>query len=171
MWVTLIRFGTGGFSNYFSYKSLKLSVRMDYATGHTSYNQLQQISNTNGSGDSSPSKPYWEQSWKQQGDVTDVPRYIYLDTKANITRGNSTYYTPSDYLSLREVTLSYSIPVKTMKSLKMSSLTLHLTGYNLHYFRQPTRNGVIPNNSEDGGTDNGRYALSRDFILGANLTF
>jgi hypothetical protein len=24
---------------------------------------------------------------------------------------------------------------------------------------------------EDGGTDNGRYALSRDFILGANLTF
>jgi TonB-linked SusC/RagA family outer membrane protein len=162
---------TGGFSNYFNYKNLGLSVRMDFATGQTNYNQLQQISNSNGTGDSSPSKNYWEQSWKKQGDVTDVPRYVYLDTKANITRGNSTYYTKGDYLALREVTLSYTIPVKIMQKVKINSLKLNLTGYNLHYFRAPIRNGVIPNNVEDGGTDNGRYALSRDFILGANLTF
>jgi TonB-linked SusC/RagA family outer membrane protein len=162
---------TGGFSNYFSYRNFNLSLRMDYAAGHTSYNQLQQISNSNGTGDSSPSKQFWEQSWKQDGDVTDVPRYVYLDTKSNITRGNSTYYTKSDYLALREVTLSYTIPAKVMKKLNMSSLRLNATGNNLHYFRQPVRNGVIPNNTEDGGTDNGRYALPRNFIFGAMLTF
>lgn len=162
---------TGGFSNYFSYKNFNLSVRMDYATGHTTYNQLQQISNSNGTGDSSPSKQFWEQSWKEQGQVTDVPRYVYLDTKSNITRGNSTYYTKSDYLALREVTLSYTIPVKLMQKIKMSSLRLNLTGNNLHYFKAPIRNGVIPNNFEDGGTDNGRYALPRNLIFGANLTF
>ena len=162
---------TGGFTNYFSYKSIGLSVRMDYATGHTNYNQLQQISNTNGTGDSSPSDQFWQQSWKQQGDITDVPRYVYLDTKSNITRGNSTYYTKSDYLALREVTLSYTMPVRLMKKIKMSSLRLHLTGNNLYYFKQPIRNGVIPNNAEEGGTDNGRYPLSRDFIFGAILTF
>lgn len=162
---------TGGVSNYFSYKNLILSVRMDYATGHTSYNQLQQISNTNGTGDSSPSKPFWENSWKKQGDVTDVPRYIYLDTKANITRGNSTYYTQGDYLALREVTLGYTIPVKVMQRIKMQTLRLNFTGNNLHYFRKPAKHGVIPNNNEDGGTDNGRYPISRNFIFGANLTF
>jgi hypothetical protein len=58
-----------------------------------------------------------------------------------------------------------------MKKLNMSSLRLNATGNNLHYFRQPVRNGVIPNNTEDGGTDNGRYALPRNFIFGATLTF
>jgi hypothetical protein len=162
---------TGGFSNYFTYKNMSLSVRMDYATGHTNFNEQERQFAANATGDSSPTRFFYESSWKQQGDVADVPRYVYLDPKGNLGRGNSIFYTKGDYLALREVTLSYTIPVKMMEKIKMNSLRLSLSGYNLHYFKQSKRNGVVQNNPEEGGNDNGRYSLSRDFIFGANLTF
>jgi len=162
---------TGGFSNYFSYKNLSLAVRMDYATGHTINNAMAQQFNQNAIGDVNMLKEFYDKSWKKQGDITDVPRYTFVDARSNMGRGNSTYFVNADYLALREVTLSYILPVKLMQKMKMNSLKLNLTGNNLHYFTAKSRAGVIMNNLEDGGQDLGQYSLSRNFTFGASLTF
>lgn len=158
---------TGGFSNYFSYKNLNLTVRMDYTAGHTIQDQLSGLFDTNGAGDVSMTKNIVDNGWKKQGDITNVPQYMWLDPKGNIG-GSSAYFVKGDFLALREVTLSYTIPVKIMKKIKMNSLRLNLTGNNLHYFTKAgLLGGVVP---EDGGGDNGRYPLARNFVFGANLS-
>lgn len=158
---------TGGFSNYFSYKSFALSVRMDYTAGHVIYNQLGQQFDQNAGGDFQMTQRIVDRGWKKQGDVTDVPQYVWLDPKANTSRGSSAYWTKGDYLALREVTLSYTLPARLLQKLKINSLRINLTGNNLHYFTK-YKEGV---NAEEGGVDIGRYPLSKNYILGINLSF
>jgi hypothetical protein len=157
---------TGGFSNYFSYKNLAFSVRMDYTTGHTIANALIQTFDQNSAGDINMTKKYVDKGWKKQGDITDVPQYLWLDPKSNLGRGNSIFFPKGDYLALREVTLSYTLPASLLRRLKISTLRVNLTGNNLHYFTN-FKEGV---NVEDGGTDNGRYPLSRNYTFGLNLS-
>lgn len=158
---------TGGISNAFSYKNIGLSVRMDYTTGHTIYNYTEAAGVGQFQGENGLSSALLN-SWQKQGDVTDIPRAYWADQQArsNIFRGNSYYHEKGDYLALREVTLSYSLPESIIKPLKISQLRFNLTGNNLHYFTK--YKGLNP---EDGGTDTGRYPLPRTIVFGANLTF
>jgi hypothetical protein len=96
-----------------------------------------------------------------------VPQYLWLDPKSNLGRGNSTYFVSGDYLALRELTLSYTLPANILRKLRFSNLRINLTGNNLHYFTKFLE-GV---NAEDGGTDNGRYPLSKNYSVGVSLTF
>ncbi len=157
---------TGGFSNYFTYKSLSLSVRFDYTTGHTIYNYGRAFYDINLDGDNVMTKRMADLSWKQQGDITNVPRYDWQDaTEYNIRRGNSEYYESGDYLALREVTLSYTLPARILQRLKLNNLRLNITGNNLYYFTK--FQGLNP---EDGGQEFGRYPIPRNIIFGLNIT-
>src|SRR5690606_8283807 len=158
---------TGGFTNSFYYKNVGLSVRMDYTTGHTIYNYTLATSLGQFQGENGLSTLMLD-SWQKQGDVTEIPRAYWADQQArsNIFRGNSYYYEKGDYLSLREVTLSYTLPESIIAPLKISQLRFNVTGSNLHYFTK--YRGLNP---EEGGTDNGRYPIPRTIVIGANLTF
>lgn len=161
---------TGGFSNYLSYKNIGLVVRMDYMTGHTIYAAQKRSWDIAGTGNTNLTQDLVERSWKKQGDITDVPQFLFLDPKNNSARGSSFYYYKGDYLALREVTISYTLPARLANKIKMSSIRLNVTANNLHYFTKYDRNaGVI--NTDEGGTNNGRYPTSRDIVIGASLTF
>ena len=172
---------TGGLTNTFSYKNLNLLVRVDYTTGHSTYNYARAYQDGNWQGDVNMTKEFADKSWKKQGDVTDVPRYYWQDqTQQNLWRGNpntginSNYVEKSDFLCIREVTLSYTIPSRLLQKAKLSNLRLNLTGNNLHYFT-----GYKGLNPEDGGYssssgswgDRGRYPNPRNLIVGATVSF
>lgn len=155
---------TGGFANYFSYKNIGLNIRTDFTLGHTIYNYARVVADGQLQGDLMPTKDYYDRSWKKQGDITDMPRYLYQNSQANTSR-NSIYYEKGDFLCIREVTLSYSFPGTLLRRAKISNLRVYITGNNLHYFTKFS--GPMP---EDGGTDNGRYPLPRNFTFGANIS-
>ncbi|WP_461055994.1 SusC/RagA family TonB-linked outer membrane protein [Spirosoma arcticum] len=172
---------TGGFTNTFSYKNLQFLVRADYTTGHSTYNYARAYQDGNWQGDVNMTREFAEKSWKKQGDVTDVPRYYWQDqTQQNIWRGNgntginSNYVEKLDFLCLREVTLSYTVPTKILQRAKLSNLRLNVTGNNLHYFT-----GYKGLNPEDGGYttnpntwgDRGRFPNPRNIIFGATVSF
>lgn len=158
---------TGGLANYFSYKNWGLVVRLDYTLGHTIYYETGARLLGNFSGQAGLSADI-NKSWQKQGDITDIPKYYWADQnqKSNLYRGNSRYYQSGDFLSIREVTLSYNVPTKILGKMKISGLRLNVTGNNLHYFTK--YEGLNP---EEGGTDNGRYPLPKSIILGMNLSF
>jgi TonB-linked SusC/RagA family outer membrane protein len=156
---------TGGFSNYFTYKNFNLNIRTDFTLGHTIYNYARVVADGQLQGDLMPTKDYIDKSWKQQGDVTDVPRYLFQNSQGNISR-NSTYYEKGDFLCIREVSIGYTFPSAILKRIKVNGLRVHLTGNNLYYFTK--FRGPSP---EDGGADNGRYPNPRNITLGANLSF
>jgi TonB-linked SusC/RagA family outer membrane protein len=158
---------TGGFSNYLSYKNIMLTVRLDYTLGHTIYYETGARLLGNFSGHAGLSAEI-NKSWQNQGDITDIPKYYWADQnqKSNLYRGNSRYYQSGDFLSIREVSLSYSIPSAILAKIHISNLRVNISGNNLFYFTK--YEGLNP---EEGGTDNGRYPLSRNIILGLHLSF
>jgi hypothetical protein len=166
---------TGGFSSTVSYKGLSLYVRCDFATGHTIYNYMrasldgQFVGSTNSTTDIL-------KSWLHQGDQTNVPRYYWADQVADANywradprsgnQGSSMNFEKGDYLAIREVTLSYTIPSSLYNKIGIDNLRVYATGSNLKYFTKYS--GYSP---EEGGLDTGRYPIPRSFIFGVNVTF
>lgn len=153
----------GGFVNSFSYKGINLYVRMDYMMGHTIFNQNRMWFLGNGQGGNHLVTDLLR-SWQKQGDVTDIPRYYWNDqSQRNLFRGNSIFYEKGDYLAVREVTLSYTLPSKVFRN-KITGLNLHVSGNNLYYLSK-----YLGPSPEEGGTDNGRYPMPRNIIVGLKL--
>ncbi|MFH5884957.1 SusC/RagA family TonB-linked outer membrane protein [Halalkalibaculum sp. DA3122] len=158
---------TGGFSNTFTYNNLSLLVRTDFALGHTIYHESLARFNGQFQGDINISKEVVEKSWLPDRRDTDVPRYYWADQLAqnNLFRGNTRYYEKGDYLSLREITLSYTIPNDWIRGLGLKRVRAYATGNNLHYFT--SYKGLLP---EEGGQDSGRYPNPQSFIFGIDLS-
>jgi TonB-linked SusC/RagA family outer membrane protein len=164
---------TGGFTNSIRYKNFSLDVRLDYTTGHTIFNWARMGMDLNAYGDGNLTQRYVDRSWKKQGDVTDMPRSYWGGerTQRNIfagvtTSGNSLYNESGDFLALRELTIGYNIPSRLLERFKMRNMRLNVTGNNLYYLTN-----YIGLNPEEGGQDNGRYAMPRNLIFGANISF
>ncbi|SIQ99601.1 SusC/RagA family TonB-linked outer membrane protein [Maribacter ulvicola] len=166
---------TGGFTNTFNYKNLSLTVRTDFSIGHTIVNQMHGVYLGQWQGDIGITKEVLR-SWENEGDVTDIPRYYWADQLAqnnNFRTGggqniamNSDFYEKGDYLALREITLSYNLPLTPgVAKLGISNLRLYATGSNLGYITN--YRGLLP---EDGGIDNGRYPNPQTFLLGLNVS-
>ena len=163
---------TGGFSNTLSYKNFSLYVRMDYTTGHTIFNWAKMFMDTNLFGDNNMTQDKVDDSWKQQGDVVELSRFYWGGERiqrntfnGTASSGNSVYFESGDFLAVREVTLSYNFPQQLLSKLRITSLRFNITGNNLHYFT--SYSGLNP---EEGGRDNGRYALPRNIIFGVNVS-
>jgi TonB-linked SusC/RagA family outer membrane protein len=160
----------GGFSNTFTYKNLSLLVRADFTLGHTIFNYIRGTMIGQFQGDNGLSTDLLR-SWKNQGDVTDIPKFYYADQMVanKLYRGgvcNSMFYEKGNYLALREVTLSYSLPKSLLQKVKLDVVSVNLTGNNLYYFTK--YKGLNP---EYGGSDTGRYPLPRNITLGIDITF
>ncbi|QNL52451.1 TonB-dependent receptor [Olivibacter sp. SDN3] len=163
---------TGGMSTNFGYKNFNLYIRADYTTGHTIFNWAMMFMEGNLYSDGNTTQRKIDRAWREQGDVTDMPRMYWGGERiqrntfnGTATTGTSFYYERGDFLAIREVTLSYTFPVALAQRMKMKGLRLNLTANNLHYF---TRYSGL--NPEDGAQDDGRYSMPKNFIFGLNVS-
>lgn len=56
-------------------------------------------------------------SWKEQGDKADMPRFYWHGDRGqqNAIRGSSLYHESGDFLAIREVSLSYTVPANIIQ--------------------------------------------------------
>jgi TonB-linked SusC/RagA family outer membrane protein len=159
---------TGGFSSSLEYKNFGLNIRMDYTLGGTLYFETGARLEGNFSGANALSSKILR-SWQKPGDITDIPKYYWADQNANWnvwnSRGSSRYYQKTDFLSLREITLSYSLPNTILSKVQLSNLRLHATGSNLYYFTN--YEGLNPEQSSAETA----YPVPREFIFGLSVNF
>ena len=153
----------------FNYKNIGLYVRTDFTLGHTIYNYARGTLIGQFQGDNGLSKDLLR-SWQKQGDVTNIPAFVYADQQVRNKlyrggAGNTMFYEKGDYLAIRELTLTYDLPKALLKRAKISGLRLNVTGHNLNYFTKFS--GLNP---EFGGQDSGRYPIPRNIIFGLNVT-
>ena len=125
----------GDFSNSFNYKNIGLYVRTDFTLGHTIYNYARGTLIGQFQGDNGLSKDLLR-SWQKQGDVTNIPAFVYADQQVRNKlyrggAGNTMFYEKGDYLAIRELTLTYDLPKALLKRAKISGLRLNVTGHNL----------------------------------------
>ena len=107
-------------------------------------------------------------SWKEQGDKADMPRFYWHGDRGqqNAIRGSSLYHESGDFLAIREVSLSYTVPANIIQKIRLSGLRFTVTGNNLHYFTK-----YYGLTKEEDGQDYGRYDMTRKIIFSANVSF
>mgnify|MGYP000137462766 CR=1 FL=1 len=176
---------TGGFSTTFSYKKLVVVwTFLIYALGHTLYNDLK--ARTLGQYQGT-----WniitdvKDMWTEDNPNTDLSKYYFGDQniKKNITRSNngltaadnnnSHYYEKGDYLCLRELTLSYTLPKSLISKCFMTDASVYVTGQNLFYITGYEGTSPEPAVSTEygRGIDNGRYPTPRTVLFGLSVSF
>jgi hypothetical protein len=104
--------------------------------------------------------------WQKPGDITDVPRL--QNSYVAATAASSRYLIDASYMSIRNVTLSYSFPLSISRALDMSSISVFASGDNLGMTCK--RKGMDPQQSFTGNTDF-TYIPSRIISFGVNLNF
>lgn len=162
----------GGFNNTFKYKGFDLSTNFTFSGGNYIYN---------GSKAGLRDQRVWNnsvdvlRSWKQAGDITDVPRAVYGD---NVSNGSSFLISENlekgDFLRLQTATLGYRIP-STFGKTGISSLRVYVQVNNAFLITKYT--GVDPEISTNGdsnlasGIERNTIPQGRQFTAGLNLSF
>ena len=118
----------GGMINTFRFKDFTLSFNLVYNFGGWNVATL----NNDGYdiiGDNVPIEAL--DHWKQPGDIAINPRYLYKNTykASNYSTRNLIRKT---YISLKNLTLTYSIPQKYLRKANMSAVDISLIGDNLY---------------------------------------
>ena len=116
----------GGFGTTLNYKGVMLDVLFSYAWGAQSYNNDRlNVENS----------IYWYSNlatsmlreWQVPGDITDIPS-AFNDLHSETTR----FVEKNDYLRLRNVMLSYTLPRKMMDKWKLRNVRVFAQGQNLY---------------------------------------
>lgn len=167
-------FGNFGFNT--SYKGLALNVNFYYQGGNYVYNiayNSQQLANGNNAARNNQRVDAFNY-WKEPGDVGVLPR-PGVDVP---TFTSDRYLQRADFIRLRNVNLSYSLPKSVLDKIKLQGIQVFVQGTNLWTFN-PFFDGdpeVGRGSAESGLTQLGEVTLytfpnTRGATAGVNITF
>lgn len=161
----------GGFQNTFSYKRFTFNLFVNAVFGNDIFNDLNRRLDGNQFDVNYSTKQL--RRWRQQGDVTDVPRLERGDRMRNYSV-SSLFVEDGSFIRVQNVALSYNLPPKTIKNIGLSSANLGFSVQNLFTFGSYT--GYDPevsagNNPLGFGVDNGSFPRTRSYNLSLNIKF
>ena len=105
--------------------------------------------------------------WNGAGSSNNMPRAVFGDPNNN-TRQSTRYIEDGSYVRLKNVNISYNVPLDAFKSKVFNALKLYVSEQNI--FTITNYSGFDPEVGVNG-IDNNIYPVSRTFILGATLGF
>jgi TonB-linked SusC/RagA family outer membrane protein len=157
---------TGGFNSTLTYRGFTLFARVDFAIGHIQQDMMHLWALSCAQGEFAPTT-YVEDTWTPDNPNAKFPRYVWADqlNTKNYDRPSSMFWKKSDYLSFREVSLSYSLPGSLLQKVKIPKLVLTVSGQNLGYLTNKMLN--FP---ERSGNQNGAYVIPTQLIFGIDIT-
>lgn len=156
----------GNISSNLSFKNLSLSATLNYSLGNDVYNYQRSLLESGSS--------FYNQTvamtnrWKVEGDKTVYPRATYDDLKGN-NRFSDRWIEDGSYLRLKDVTLSYKVPVSASW---LQGLTIWCAGTNLLTFTNYLGSDPefsFSNNVLYQGIDSGLLGQGRSFFVGAKI--
>lgn len=158
---------TGGFNTSLTFKGFTLFTRIDFGIGHIQQDFMQLWALACAQGEFNPTDVV-KNTWTADNPTAAYPRYVWADqlNAKNFDRPSSMFWVKSNYLSFREVSLSYAVPASILKKARIAGLTFTATGQNLGYITNKQLN--LP---ERTGAQTSAYTIPTQIIFGANLTF
>jgi len=158
----------GAFRLNSSYKGFSLSTQFAYSLGGYGYDAQYANLMTNGKVGGSSYHSDMQDRWMQPGDINAVPR-LYSNENVQVVSTSTRFLQSSDYLSLNNVRLGYTVPSQFLGKTGFSSVNLWVSGDNL--FLLSSREGYNPTTSLIG--ESGRYTYNpiSNYTLGVRVKF
>ena len=156
----------GGFSTTIETYGFDLSASFAYQIGGWVYDSLYSGFMGSGSAGTNWHKDIYNR-WTPENRYTDVPRLQTnsLDQGSNGDRS----LTKASYLSLRNLTLGYTLPQSWLQKVQIEKLRFYIVGDNL--FLLSARRGFDPRQNIMEGTTGYNYSAMRTVSFGINLEF
>jgi TonB-linked SusC/RagA family outer membrane protein len=171
----------GGFGTTFKAYGFDLSAQFSFQLGGKIYDgQYQALMNNGRSAGSAMHKDLLK-AWSPENPTSNIPR---LSTAAPDDPGSGSqtpidrFLTSSNYLSLNNITLGYTLPKFIVRQIKLDNIRVYLAAENL--FLLTKRKGLDPRygifelqNSMTAGTGlaSGSYASMRSVTAGVTISF
>lgn len=124
----------GSFTNTFTYKGFSLDAQFNYNFGNYIFDTYGFVTGSDGAylgGFNQMTSQL--KAWQKPGDKTDVPQIIF-GGNGNSTDLSTRYLYNGNYIRLRNIQLSYSIPKSLIDKMHISSLSFYVRGTNLLTF-------------------------------------
>ncbi|MCS2419906.1 hypothetical protein NXW31_00075 [Bacteroides fragilis] len=156
----------GGFNTTLSWKGLTLYGRFDFGLDYWIYdNTTPWFLGCMQGGYNTTTDVF--NTWSEENPNAKYPRYVWADQlgTANYYRTSTMFAYKGNYLAIREISLSYSLPEAIARKLYCQKLDVSVTGQNLGYIT--SANVASPEVSKAGSG----YALPRTLLFGINVTF
>ena len=158
----------GGIGTTVEFYGFDFSVQCAYQFGGKMYDSG--YSSLMHGGSSSEAGRNWHKdilnAWSPENKYTDVPRLDAVDSYTNST--STRFLTSSDYFSINNITLGYTLPKRWTKALGVESLRLYGAADNVALFS--ARQGFDPRMGYTSATSS-TYSALRTISGGVKLTF
>jgi TonB-linked SusC/RagA family outer membrane protein len=160
---------TGGFGGNVGWKSFDLNFRFAYrlggyaydggyatlmqspSIGRTGYNFHKDILN----------------AWTPEKPNNTIPRWQMADL--NVTSSSDKWLTKADYLSLQNISLSYSLPRNFLSKMGVAGATVSVGVDDVFFLSK--RKGFIPSRDFDGNLGLGYYPNTRRYMMSLKIDF
>lgn len=158
----------GGFGTSIEAYGFDASIQCSYQLGgeiyDSGYAQLMHEGNSGSAGTNWHRDIY--NAWTPENRTTDVPRLNASDLYANST--STRFLTSSDYLSINNITVGYTLPSRYTDLLNVAKLRIYFAADNVALLS--SRKGLDPRQSYTAATT-ARYTPIRTLSGGINLSF
>ena len=159
----------GGFNTTFAWKGLQLSAFFEFKAGnYVCILNEQSYLNSDGAEMQMNQMASALNYWKKPGDVGVNPKPIAGNSTNSDNALSDRWLERGDYLRIKDVTLSYSLPQVALDKLHIKGLRFYVSGLNLFCFNDV--NFWDPEMGVTGGGA-GVYPLTKSFVGGIELSF
>jgi len=170
---------SGGWVNTVRYKGFTLSANTNFVVGDKIYNYTREVMDNDGAYlgynmiSMEKNKLGWSR-WEKEGDVATHPKLVMNGNKSSNST-SSRYLEDGSYFRVKNVTLSYNLPGKWTKAVKIQNCRLFVSGDNLLTFTKFS--GMDPEVSLKtseyslAGMYAYNYPISRQYLIGIDLAF
>ena len=159
---------TGGINTTLSWKGLKLYAAFDYALDYKIYDQtnLWFLGCMQGAYNMTTDV---KKTWSEDNPGGSLPKYYWADQlgKSNYNRTSTMFCYDASYLSIREISLSYTLPKAWVNKAKLQNVEVSVTGQNLGYI---TECDMVATPETLSGIAGSGYALPRTLLFGISVT-
>ncbi len=161
--------GFGSFSTALNYKGFILDAQFNYQYGNLVYDNWGFISWSDGFNPQLNKIRKQLGRWQKPGDITDIPKYVYGG--ANVSNAESSrWYYKGDFVRLRDLTLSYTVPKSATSVLKLDNVRFYVRGTNL-WTKAFDKDITFDPEQPINGVNDLQILIQRTISLGLSLGF
>ena len=159
----------GSLTNALTYKGFNLSAQLYYNFGNQVFDTWRGYYLGSGFGASFNKVKRQLDAWKQPGDITDVPKYVYNGNK-NFNAGSTYNLNDGSFVRVRDIQFGYTLPKAYTEKLKIGNANFYVRGTNLFTW---VKDKNLPFDPEQGtsSASNLNVFIPKTVTVGLSLAF
>ena len=159
----------GSLTNALTYKGFNLSAQLYYNFGNQVFDTWRGYYLGSGFGASFNKVKRQLDAWKQPGDITDVPKYVYNGNK-NFNAGSTYNLNDGSFVRVRDIQFGYTLPKAYAERLKIGNANIYVRGTNLFTW---VKDKNLPFDPEQGTSSatNLNVFIPKTVTVGLSLAF